>query len=134
MIEKRNRLARTPHHHPTLTTSPPPPTTPTHSHHHLRHVLSSTPTAASTLLGLSSPRFRDLPIGASIEVSPVAFKLARQVGQLISGRKKPEPFAARETTDVKLESDSVGGCGLIIDYGGDKVYGNSFRVSERGIF
>jgi len=50
---------------------------------------------------------------------------------LISGHKKPEPFAARETTVLKPESDSVGGCGLIIDYGGNKVYGNSFRVSQK---
>lgn len=64
-----------------------------------------------------------------MEVSPAAFKIARRVGQLVSGRDEPEPLAKRDVVVPHKELESVGGCGLIIDYGGDKVYGDSFRVS-----
>jgi NADH dehydrogenase [ubiquinone] 1 alpha subcomplex assembly factor 7 len=97
----------------------------------LRRVLSPTPTAASTVLGLSSPRFNSLPVGSFIEVSPAAFRIARQVAQLVSGTTEPEPLIQHNHKhDVAPNTDeSVGGCGLIIDYGGDQVYGDSFRVS-----
>ncbi|TFK90509.1 DUF185-domain-containing protein [Polyporus arcularius HHB13444] len=77
----------------------------------LRQVLSPTPTASSTLLGLSSPRFQKLPVGSRVEVSPASFKMARQVAEL-------------------LHEDSVrsAGSALIVDYGGDRAYGNSFRA------
>lgn len=97
----------------------------------LCRVLSPAPTTSSTLLGLSSPRFRSLPIGALIEVSSAAFKLAHQVGQLVSGRKEPEPLVGRKTMDLKPKSTGVGGCGLIIDYGGSQVHGNSFRAFKQ---
>ncbi|KAF8633097.1 hypothetical protein AX15_001514 [Amanita polypyramis BW_CC] len=79
----------------------------------LKRVLSPIPTAASSLLGLSSPRFKNLPQGSTIEVSPSSFKIARKVGELLASHG---------------ESASLGGCALIIDYGGDKVYGDSFRA------
>ncbi|XP_006459262.1 hypothetical protein AGABI2DRAFT_65768 [Agaricus bisporus var. bisporus H97] len=96
----------------------------------LRRVLSPSPTAASTVLGLSSPRFNSLPIGSFIEVSPAAFRIARQVAQLVSGTTEPEPLIQHNHKhDVAPNTDeSVGGCGLIIDYGGDQVYGDSFRA------
>ncbi|RDX57085.1 DUF185-domain-containing protein [Lentinus brumalis] len=77
----------------------------------LRQVLSPTPTASSTLLGLSSPRFQKLPVGSRVEVSPGSFKIARQVAEL-------------------LHEDGVrsAGSALIVDYGGDRAYGNSFRA------
>lgn len=81
----------------------------------LRTVLSPTSTATANLLGASSPRFEKIPVGSRLEVSPVSFKIARRIGEL-------------------LRSDSLGeagasGCALIVDYGGEKSYGNSFRVS-----
>ena len=81
----------------------------------LRTVVSPTSTATANLLGASSPRFQKIPIGSRLEVSPLSFKIARQIGEL-------------------LHSDGVGkdgsiGCALIVDYGGEKSYGNSFRVS-----
>lgn len=75
-------------------------------------MLSPSPSAASTLLGLSSSRFQKLPIGSRIEISPAAFKIAYRLGQL-----------------VELDADKPTGCGLVVDYGGEKAYGNSFRVS-----
>jgi NADH dehydrogenase [ubiquinone] 1 alpha subcomplex assembly factor 7 len=61
---------------------------------------------------MSSPRFQKLPIGARVEVSPAAFKIARKVGEVLCGQKSP------------------GGAALIVDYGGEKAFGNSLRVSK----
>ncbi|KAL6301350.1 S-adenosyl-L-methionine-dependent methyltransferase [Sparassis latifolia] len=77
-----------------------------------RQVLSPTPTASSTLLGQSSPRFQRLPVGTRLEISPAAFKTARRIAELLN----PE------------DEGESGGCALIVDYGGDKAYGNSFRA------
>ncbi|CAL1716922.1 unnamed protein product [Somion occarium] len=79
-----------------------------------RPVLSSEPSPSSTILGLSSPRFQKLPIGSTIEVSLASYKIAHQLGQLL----KPSPEA---------QSKGSTGCALIVDYGGEQVYGNSFR-------
>lgn len=74
-------------------------------------VLTPTPTTAATILGNSSPRFRSIPEGSQLEVSPASYRMARQVGFLLSQNK-------------------VGGAGLIVDYGGDRAYGDSFRVNK----
>ena len=83
----------------------------------LQRVLARNPSTASTLLGHSSPRFQDIPAGSYLEVSPTAFRIAHRISQLLSN-KNPED-----------KTTSLGGCGLIIDYGDDKAFGNSFRVS-----
>ncbi|TFY83799.1 hypothetical protein EWM64_g226 [Hericium alpestre] len=82
----------------TLSTSP----------HRFRPVLSSEPSPVSMLLSSSSPRFQRLPVGSRIEVSPSSFKIARKVGELVGG-------------------DTLG-CALVVDYGDDKAFGNSFRA------
>ncbi|KAJ7301622.1 S-adenosyl-L-methionine-dependent methyltransferase [Mycena albidolilacea] len=76
-----------------------------------RYVLSPQPTAASTLLGMSSPRFDSgpAPVGTRLEVSPAAFKTMRTVGELLAPRGR--------------------GCGLIVDYGAARAFDQSFRVS-----
>ena len=86
-----------------------------------RQVLSPAPTPTATLLGLSSPRFLKLPPGSRVEVSPTSFKISRKIGELLRGT------ASGETADT-VRSKSAGSA-LIVDYGGDKAYGNSFRVS-----
>lgn len=93
--------------------------TTTNSNSRLRRVLSRSPSATSTLLGQSSPRFSEIPIGSSIEVSPTSFRTARQVGELLLGNVKNQEDES---------SRSPGGCGLIIDYGDDHVFGDSFRA------
>ncbi|KAF8802501.1 DUF185-domain-containing protein [Phlegmacium glaucopus] len=82
----------------------------------LQRVLARNPSTASALLGYSSPRFQGIPVGSSLEVSPTAFRIAHKIGQLLSS----ENSGAKKT--------SLGGCGLIIDYGGDKAFGDSFRA------
>ncbi|CDO71829.1 hypothetical protein BN946_scf184939.g53 [Trametes cinnabarina] len=79
-----------------------------------RQVLSPSPTPSSTLLGLSSARFQKLPVGSRIEVSPASFRIARRLGEILYDQ---ESQAARSA-----------GSALIVDYGGEKVYGNSFRA------
>lgn len=93
--------------------------TTTNSNSRLRRVLSRSHSATSTLLGQSSPRFSEIPVGSSIEVSPTSFRTARQVGELLSGNVKNQEGES---------SRSPGGCGLIIDYGDDHVFGDSFRA------
>ena len=82
-----------------------------------QRVLARNPSTASTLLGHSSPRFQDIPTGSSLEVSPTAYRIAHKVSQLLSSGNSGD------------EVTSLGGCGLIIDYGGDKAFTDSFRVS-----
>ncbi|RPD74986.1 DUF185-domain-containing protein [Lentinus tigrinus ALCF2SS1-7] len=79
-----------------------------------RQILSPTPTASSTLLGMSSPRFQKLPVGSRVEVSPASFKVARQVAELLH--------------DEGSDGVRSAGSALIVDYGGDRAYGNSFRA------
>ena len=83
----------------------------------LQRVLARNPSTASTLLGHSSPRFQDIPVGSFLEVSPTAFRIAHRIGQLLSNKNSED------------KTTSLGGCGLIIDYGDDKAFANSFRVS-----
>ncbi|KAJ7062914.1 S-adenosyl-L-methionine-dependent methyltransferase [Mycena amicta] len=80
----------------------------------LRYVLSPQPTAASTLLGHSSPRFKNLPVGSRLEISPVAFRTMRSIGSLLAGTSSEGPTAK--------------GCGLIIDYGNAHASSSSFRA------
>ncbi|KAI0342727.1 DUF185-domain-containing protein [Trametopsis cervina] len=80
----------------------------------LRPVISSTPSATANLLGASSPRFDKLPVGSRLEVSPTAFKVARRIGEILHS--------------ASIGGDGATGCALIVDYGGEKSYGNSFRA------
>lgn len=81
---------------------------------HFHHVLSPSPSPVSTLLGASSPRFANLPVGARIEVSPSAFKVARRIGELLQSDSEAP--------------NNVPGSALIVDYGHEKTFGSSFRV------
>ena len=83
----------------------------------LQRVLARNPSTISALLGNSSPRFQDIQVGSSLEVSPTAFRIAHKIGQLLSSENSEDG------------ATSLGGCGLIIDYGGDKAFSDSFRVS-----
>lgn len=80
-------------------------------------VLSPSPTASSTLLGLSSTRLQKVPVGSRVEVSPTSFKIAHQIGELV------------KTNDGK----SSCGCSLVVDYGGDHAFGSSFRVGDQSL-
>ncbi|KAI0687721.1 S-adenosyl-L-methionine-dependent methyltransferase [Cytidiella melzeri] len=80
----------------------------------LRTCVSPTASATANLLAASSPRFQNLPVGSRLEVAPVSFKIARRIGELLHSPANSE--------------DGAAGCALIVDYGGEKSYGNSFRA------
>ena len=85
-----------------MNTSPPK-----HQPSTFRYVLSGRLSPLAHTLGNSSPRFSKVPGGSRIEVSPASWGIARTIGELIS----------------------TGGAGLVIDYGDDRAFGSSFRVS-----
>ncbi|THH08597.1 hypothetical protein EW145_g2608 [Phellinidium pouzarii] len=87
-----------------LETSPSPP---------FRFVRTPEPTPLAILLGSMSPRYNKLAEGSRLEVSPVAFKAARQIAELVSHPK------------------SSGGSALIIDYGQESHSGNSLRAFKK---
>jgi NADH dehydrogenase [ubiquinone] 1 alpha subcomplex assembly factor 7 len=76
----------------------------------LVRVLSPSQSAASNLLRLSSRRLCNLPVGSQVETS------------------------RRITKMLKRGDAAAGGCGLIIDYGDDKVFSDSLRVSAHPNF
>ncbi|KAJ7145109.1 S-adenosyl-L-methionine-dependent methyltransferase [Mycena crocata] len=86
-----------------------------------QYVLSPQPTAASMLLGLSSSRFRELPVGSRLEVSHLGFKTMRAIGELICGQRE-------ETASDTKDPPPSRGCGLIVDYGASHAFDQSFRA------
>ncbi|KAJ6507775.1 S-adenosyl-L-methionine-dependent methyltransferase [Mycena vitilis] len=84
-----------------------------------RYVLAPQPTAASTLLAMSSPRFGDTQVGTRLEVSPLSFKTMRAIGDLVCGVKQDPPAEGFPPSR---------GCGLIVDYGASHVFSQSFRA------
>ena len=91
----------------------------------LGFVLSPTPTPWTQLLVANNQRFKGLQPGQRVEVSPEVWAVARRVGELVSGQ------AAGTRDEKPVPVESVGGAGLVIDYGGDKAYGSSFRAFHR---
>lgn len=55
-------------------------------------------------------------MGTRIEVSPAAFKVAHRIGELLQSNP--------------ASPQAVPGCALVVDYGGEKTFGYSFRVSD----
>lgn len=102
-----------------------------------RYVLSSSPTPWSTLLAARNPRFQVLQPGQRVEISPEAWAAARRMAELVAGRAakgietldKKDPKASQTKEAKRLKQGAKGGAGLIIDYGDDKAFGNSLRVS-----
>lgn len=94
-----------------------------------RYVLSPKPTAISTLLAQTSPRYAALPVGARAEVSVAANKVARSIARLLSPALPSESGAdGREGEEKQTEERVDAGVALIVDYGDAKVFGDSFRV------
>lgn len=100
----------------------------------LRFVLSPGATPWSQLLVANSERFKSLQPGQRVEVSPVSWTAARRVGELVSGYpalrsgqdgKPASP--SRELAAVRAQP-SLGGCGLVVDYGGYRFFSDSFRA------
>ena len=83
-----------------------------------KEVLSGLPGLASGLLSHSAERYDRLPLGSRVEISPSAFKIMRTIGEMLRA----------DNTDRQ----AVRGAALVVDYGDDHAFGNSFRVSFLG--
>lgn len=104
-----------------------------------QYVLSPTETPWTKLLASSNPRFKSLQPGQRVEISPESWATARKIGELVAGKKAKVPEESRKLMGRKADEEreeadtgeSLGGAGLIVDYGDEKAFGGSFRVSER---
>ncbi|KAG6837390.1 hypothetical protein H0H93_010549 [Arthromyces matolae] len=92
-----------------------------------QRVLSPTANAMTrTVLNLSphlAESAANLPVGAFLEISIESYINAAALAQLIG---PPRPSDEPRVDDV--ENPTGGGCGLIIDYGGEQAFENSFRA------
>ncbi|KAG8928837.1 hypothetical protein FRC02_006412 [Tulasnella sp. 418] len=79
--------------------------------HLFKFALAPELSASSALLANSSPRFLSKPVGSRVEISPLSWKIAKSVGELITG--------------------PLGGSALIVDYGDDHAFGDSFRAFRK---
>ena len=80
-----------------------------------RRVLKPCPFNLAHILGRSSLNFQNLRDESSLEVSPASFKITRKIGELLTSGKSFSP---------------IGGCSMIVDYGGDHTFGDSFTVGS----
>lgn len=111
-------------------------------------VLSPTATPWSMLLAARNPRFSTMQPGQRVEVSPESWAVARRVGELVAGREAnlPETPSGEAFGDANVENllasdrqrraqarktPSVGGVGVIVDYGDDKFFTQSFRAFKQ---
>ena len=99
----------------------------------LRFVLSPGPTAWTQLLASNSERFKMMQPGQRVEVSPAGWTVARRLGEWVSGYPALRPEHAtsqRPPADTREQRGkrSLGGCGLVIDYGGMRFFSESFRA------
>ncbi|PKI84410.1 hypothetical protein MVES_001672 [Malassezia vespertilionis] len=100
----------------------------------LRFVLSSSTTPWAKLLAARNSRFEKLQPGQRVEVSPMGWALARRMGEWVSGYDackvamdgKSMPLTPQQ--EQEREQASLGGCGLIIDYGAARFFSESFRA------
>ncbi|KAG6919198.1 hypothetical protein DXG01_008496 [Tephrocybe rancida] len=110
---------------------PPPPVTPGPNDPLFQRVLSPSSNAMSRSVLNLSPHLAEaaaiLPAGSFLEISVESYLHAAALSQLIGRPKLPEASAVDANVD-KAEAPSGGGCGLIIDYGGDQAYEDSFRA------
>lgn len=83
--------------------------------------------------------------GQRVEISPEGWAVSRRIGELISGRESKsspvskeswerfsgsEKDAFRQIEQDRTKNDTQGGSALVVDYGDEKAFGGSFRVSE----
>lgn len=100
----------------------------------LRFVLSPGATPWSQLLAANNERFKSLQPGQRVEVSPVSWTAARRLGELVSGypalRPGPqgEPQPPSQELAAARAKPSLGGCGLVVDYGDYRFFSDSFRA------
>lgn len=92
--------------------------------------LSRTSSTLSQILPATSPRFADLAIGDRVEINKEGWEIMRMIGELIEGKVVDQERGERggvTAADVR----GAGGVGVVVDYGDEKAFDNSFRVRRR---
>ncbi|KAE8223599.1 hypothetical protein CF319_g3385 [Tilletia indica] len=113
-------VLRPPSSSPSLISSPKPLSSLPTTEPEFALTLSPGPTPLAHLLAASNARFDAYAPGQRVEVSAEAWAAARAVGRLVSGRK--------DEGEVEGGERFVGGAGLIVDYGGEQAFSDSFRA------
>lgn len=97
--------------------------------------LSKEASPLSQILPSTSPRFdADTPVGSRVEICKEGWEVVRMIGELIEGKVVDKDRGtgrevAEEDVPPAENEVPVGGVGVIIDYGDEKSFSNSFRVS-----
>ncbi|CAD6893395.1 unnamed protein product [Tilletia controversa] len=120
-------VLRPPSSSPLQISTPSAPRTPPSSDPEFTLVLSPGPTPLGQLLASSNPRFNAYAPGQRVEVSAEAWAAARAVGRLVSGTSGEEG-KGKEVGGAEGETKPLGGAGLIVDYGGEQAFSDSFRA------
>ncbi|KAH8088113.1 S-adenosyl-L-methionine-dependent methyltransferase [Filobasidium floriforme] len=92
--------------------------------------LSRTSSTLSQILPATSPRFADLAVGDRVEINKEGWEIMRMIGELVEGKVVDQERGWRETSSAS-DSEGVGGVGLVVDYGDEKAFDNSFRAFRR---
>jgi hypothetical protein len=67
-------------------------------------------------------------VGDRVEINTEGWEIMRMIGELVEGKVVDQQRGERAATDAS-ELQGVGGVGLVVDYGDEKAFDNSFRVS-----
>ncbi|KAG6865980.1 hypothetical protein C0991_009982 [Blastosporella zonata] len=107
--------------------TPPPPISLAPGDPLFQRVLSPSSNSMSRSVLNLSPHLEEtaarLPVGSFLEISVESYLHAAALSQLIG-----QPKLADNTEVDRSDPPCGGGCGLIIDYGGNQAFENSFRA------
>jgi len=67
-------------------------------------------------------------VGDRVEINKEGWEIMRMIGELVEGKVVDQERGERAAADAS-DSEGVGGVGLVVDYGDEKAFDNSFRVS-----
>lgn len=68
-------------------------------------------------------------MGDRVEINKEGWEIMRMIGELVEGKVVDQERGERGTSSAS-DSEGVGGVGLVVDYGDEKAFDNSFRVSN----
>ena len=69
-----------------------------------------------------------MSVGDRVEINKEGWEITRMIGEMIEGKVVDQKRGERGQADAS-DVQGAGGVGLIVDYGDEKAFDNSFRVS-----
>ena len=69
-----------------------------------------------------------MAVGDRVEINKEGWEITRMIGEMIEGKVVDQKRGERGQADAS-DVQGAGGVGLIVDYGDEKAFDNSFRVS-----